>query len=240
MAWTTYLLVMLVMAAASTVQSSVGMGQGLIAAPLFRLLHEPLLPGPIVVAGLLTSLVLAARNSQRSDIAPTIPAILGRVVGIGIALAMLAVLSERGLTLAIAGFVLLFVACRVVGLKLERTPRTLAGAGVASGIGGTIAALGGAPLGLLYSQHVQARDFRGPMGIISSVGGSITVVGLVITGKLDTDGWLLALSLVPPLALGWLLARWLTPIVDRGFLASIVLGLSATSAALLLVKGLLL
>ena len=71
----TYLAVFVVMAVASTMQSSVGMGQGLIAAPLFRLLEPDLLPGPIVVASVLTSCVLVVLNSHRHDVPEVIPAL---------------------------------------------------------------------------------------------------------------------------------------------------------------------
>lgn len=226
--------VFVVMVVASTVQSSVGMGQGLLSAPLLRLLHPDLLPGPIVFAGFLTSVVLMLRNSRRSDVRETLPAIAGRIVGIGIAIGLLAVLSEQGLTITIGGIVLFMVALRLVGLRVERTPKVLGGTGVVSGIGGTIAGLGGAPLGLLYEQHARARDFRGPMGVIMAVGGAVTVLSLAVAGELDQEGWLLGLALLPPVALGWLLARWVTPIVDRGFMGPAVLAMSTGSAAVLI------
>lgn len=229
-----YVAVFVVMVVASTVQSSVGMGQGLLSAPLLRLLHPDLLPGPIVFAGFLTSVVLMLRNSRRSDVRETLPAIAGRIVGIGIAIGLLAVLSEQGLTITIGGIVLFMVALRLVGLRVERTPKVLGGTGVVSGIGGTIAGLGGAPLGLLYEQHARARDFRGPMGVIMAVGGAVTVLSLAVAGELDQEGWLLGLALLPPVALGWLLARWVTPIVDRGFMGPAVLAMSTGSAAVLI------
>lgn len=234
MSWGIYVAVFLVMVIASTVQSSVGMGQGLLAAPLFRLLHPELLPGPIVLAGLLTSTVLVIRNSRRSDIRETLPAIGGSVVGIGIAIALLAVLSEQGLTLMIGAIILAVVALRLAGLTIERTARTMAGAGIASGIGGTIAALAGAPIGLLYEQEARGREFRGPMGIISTVVGSMALVSLTVAGDMGRQGWLFGLALLPPLATGWLLARWVTPIVDRGFLGPAVLAMSAGSATVLI------
>lgn len=239
MSWQVYAAVFVVMVVASTVQSSVGMGQGLLSSPLLRLLHPELLPGPVVLAGFLTSFVLMLRNSRRSDVRETLPAIAGRAVGIGLAVALLAVLSERGLTLTIGGIVLLLVVLRLAGLKIERTPRALASAGIASGVGGAIAGLGGAPLGLLFEQHARARDFRGPMGVIMAVGGAITVVAFVLAGELDREGWLMGLALLPPIAVGWLLARWVTPIVDRGFLGPAVLIMSAGSATVLILGELL-
>lgn len=234
-----YLLVFLVMVIASTVQSSVGMGQGLLSAPLLRLIEPDLIPGPIVFVGVLTSIVLAVRNTRRTDVVEVVPAIAGRTVGAGIAVALLAVLSDRGLTLAIGGIVLGLVILRLTGLKIARSARALAGTGIVSGVGGTIAGLGGAPMALLFEQDSEARNFRGPMGAFQAIGGLSSLGLLVIAGEMDADAWLLGALLVPPVMLGWILARWVTPVVDRGFLRPVVLGLSSASALVLIASEVL-
>jgi len=231
-----YIAVFAVMVVASTVQASVGMGQGLLSAPLLRLLHPDLLPGPIVLCGLLTGVAVLLRDSQRTDVAEVVPAIAGRMVGTAIAIGMLAVLSERGLTLTIGTIVLVLVILRVSGARIKKTPKTLGGAGVASGIGGTIAALGGAPIGLLYEQHARARDFRGPLAVFITAGGVIGVGSLALAGEYNDGGWVLGMLLVPPIVIGWILARWVTPIVDRGLLGPAVLVMSAASAAVLILS----
>lgn len=231
-----YVAVFFVMAAGSTLQSSAGMGQGLLSAPLLRLLEPDLLPGPLVFAGFLTSVVLAFRNSRPRDAIEVIPALAGRFVGAAAAIALLAAMSDRGLTIAIGVAVLTLIALRLGGLKIPRSRASLAGAGLASGVSGTIASLGGAPMGLLFEQHTQARDFRGPMGAFQAIGGVMSVGLLTLAGEMDARVWGLALSLVPPLMVGWILARWVTPIVDRGFLSPIVLTVSSVSATVLLIS----
>ena len=233
-----YVAVFVVMAAASTLQSSVGMGQGLLSAPLLRLLEPDLLPGPVVLAGFLTGVVLALRNSRPSDALEVIPALFGRFVGAALAVALLAALSDRGLTITIGVIVLVLVALRLAGLRIPRSRASLAGAGLVSGISGTIASLGGAPMGLLYEQHTRARDFRGPMGAFQAIGGVMSLFLLTVAGQMDADAWLLGLPLVPPLMVGWVLARWVTPIVDRGLLGPIVLIVSSASAMVLLISEL--
>lgn len=238
MALGTYVAVFAIIAVASTLQSSVGMGQGLLAAPLLRLIEPDMLPGPLVVAGLLSSAVLAARNSRPADVREVAPAIVGRFVGAVAAVALLAVLSERGLTIMIGVTVLSLVAVRLSGLRIQRTVKALAGTGMVSGISGTIASLGGAPMGLLYEQDTRARDFRGPMGAFQVFGGTASVLLLTVAGEMDARSWKLAAALLPPLVLGWLLARWVTPIVDRGLMGPLVLGVSSASAMVLIASEL--
>lgn len=226
--------VFVIVALASTLQSSLGMGQGLMAAPLLRLIEPDLLPGPVVVAGLLTSITVAARNTAVADTREVLPALGGRLVGGGLAVALLAALSERGLTITIGVIVLGLVGLRLVGMRIPRSPVSLAGTGVVSGVSGTIASLGGAPMGLLYEQHTRAREFRGPMGAFTMIGGAMSVVLLVLAGEFDGRTWALSLALVPPLAVGWVAARWVTPIVDRGMLGPLVLAVSSAAAVVLI------
>lgn len=227
------------MVVGSTVQSSIGMGQGLVTTPILRLLHPDLLPGPVVIAGLAVSVGLVIRNSEVGDVRPLLPAFAGRLVGLAIAVWLLATLDERNLSLFIAGLVLAFVVMRLAGVNLALTPATLGGAGVVSGVGGAIAGLGGAPMALVLEQHSAARNFRGPMGLLLAVGGAISTLVLVVAGVIDGEAALLGLSLLPPIAVGWVLARWTTPIVDRGYLRPLVLGLSAASAVVLLASEML-
>lgn len=234
-----YVLVFVIMAAASTLQTSVGMGQGLLGAPLLRMIEPDLLPGPVLVAGVLTACVVARRNSRVEDVREVTPALAGRVLGGFGAIALLAALSERALTITIGLIVLALVALRLSGLRVPRTPRSLAATGVVSGVSGTIAALGGAPMGLLFEQHARARDFRGPMGAFTSIGASLSLLLLVLAGEMDARSWGLALALIPPLLIGWTLARWVTPIVDRGMLGPLVLGVSSAAAIALIGSELL-
>ena len=234
-----YLAVCGVLLVASTVQSSAGFGHGLIAAPVLRLLHPDLLPGPIVVAGFAVAIGVARRNSKRADLPEMVPALSGRVVGNVIAVVLLSLLSDRGLSVAIGVIVLAFVGLRYAGVGIPRTNTSLAGAGVVSGVGGTIAALGGAPMALLYEQHTSARDFRGPMGWYTFFGSGLSVATLAVTGVYDSDAIRNAALLLPPIAVGWSLARWGTPLLDRGYLRPLVLGLSATSAAALVIGELI-
>lgn len=234
-----YVAVFAIAFVAATVQGSTGFGNGLIAAPFFRLLHPELLPAPIVLVSLIVTLWVLRNNTRLSDVRDVSPALAGRFVGIGIALVLLAQLSERGLSVLVGAIVLTFVVLRVSNLRLQRTNPVLVGAGLASGIGGAIAALGGAPMALLYVQDSEARDFRGPIAAYTFIGSGVTAIALILAGQVDGEALRLTAALVPPVLLGLVASRWTTPIIDRGFLRPLVLVLSGTSAVVLILSQLL-
>jgi len=234
-----YVGVFAVMAVAATVNASAGFGQGLVAAPLLRLLHPDLLPGPIVIAGVVIALSVVIRDGRMSDVPQVAPALAGRVVGIGIAVGLLATLSERGLSIAVGVIVLTFALLRIIDVKIPWRRRSLVGAGVASGVGGAIASLGGAPMALLYVEHAEARNFRGPISVYTLIGSSFTLLVLALVGQVDVESWKLGASLLPPIVVGVVASRWLLPIVDRGLLRPLVLVLSSVSATVLILSQVL-
>lgn len=224
---------------ASTVNASAGFGHGLISAPVFRLLEPDLLPVPIVLVGLSLAIFVSGRNSQLKDLKQVTPAIFGRIAGAVIAAVLLATLSPRGLSITIGVIVLTFAILRLSEVKVALSKPNLAGAGVASGIGGTIAALGGAPMALLYVQHSEARDFRGPISIYALVGSSISLGVLFLAGEFTGRAITLFGLLIPPMVLGMIASRWVGPVIDRGLLRPLVLGLSCISAVVLILTELL-
>jgi len=229
-----YIAVFVIAFVAATVQGSTGFGNGLIAAPFFRLLHPELLPAPIVLVSLIVTLWVLRNNTRLSDVRDVSPALVGRFVGIGIAILLLARLSQRGLSVLIGAIVFTFVVLRLTDLQLKRTRPILVGAGVASGVGGAIAALGGAPMALLYVQDSEARDFRGPLAAYTFIGSGVTAVALAVAGEVDGEALRLAAALVPAVLLGLVASRWATPIIDRGYLRPLVLALSGSSALVLM------
>lgn len=238
MSVTTYLAVFVIMAAGATVQSTVGFGQALVAAPLLRMVHPDLLPGPLLMAGMFVSIGVVIRDGRRSDIGQVAPAIAGRVVGIAIAVVIIAQLPERAMTLLIAGLVIVFVAARLFGLQIPKTRRTLVATGFVSGVAGAVAALGGAPMALLYEQHTHSKAFRGPLSWYTVIGSTLTIIGLAIGGQFGATDLALGVSLLPPLALGLFISRWTVPVVDRGLLGPVVMALAAGSALVLLIGAL--
>ena len=222
-------LAMLVTAAASAVQASVGFGAALLAAPALVLIHPAFVPGPILVSNLLLTVFVARREWSEADFSGLKFVISGRLVGTIAAASLLATLSQRFFDTCFALLVLLGVALSVRRQEVVRSKRNLLLTGVASGLMGTISSIGGPPVALAY-QTVTPAVFRSTLGIHFLVGGTMSFIAIWAVGRFASTEAALTAILVPPALLGYWLSRFAIHRVDAHHVRVAVLALSAAGA----------
>ncbi len=221
----------------ATIQGLVGLGVGLVAAPVTALLAPDLMPGLLLWLAMSMPLVTLIREHDAIDWRGLAWAMPARVPGTALGVVLVAEFAERQLGLFVAVMVLVAVALtvRTVTVPVNRT--TLLAAGFVSGVTGTATSIGGPPLALLY-QHRDPRQVRCTLAVYFTVGAALSLVGLGIDGSLDVEEFLLALLLLPALVLGFLVSWVLHNRVDPGHWRSAVLGVCAFGALVLLVRSL--
>ena len=165
-------------------------------------------------------------------------ALVGLVPGTILAGVLLSVLPERGLSLTFALMVIVAVVLSASGLSVAISARNLAGAGFAAGFMGTVSGIGGPPIALVY-QHEPAPVLRGTLPRFFLVSGVISVVTLVVVGRLGADEIGPSLVLIPGLVAGFSLSHWLAGHLDKRAARPVVLGLSLIAAAAVLLREVL-
>jgi uncharacterized membrane protein YfcA len=234
---TVVVLLACVLVLGATVQGLVGLGLGLVAAPVVTLLEPSLMPELMLVLAALLPLFTLVRSHDEIDWSGLGWVLSARVPGTALGVLLLAVFSDRAVGVTVALMVLLGVALTVTAVVVPVRPSTLVGAGLLSGLAGTATSIGGPPVAILY-QHRSPAQIRSTLAVLFTVGAAMSLTGLWIGGRLDVPTLLLALSLTPCLALGaWAGGRLQGVLPDRAVRYS-VLVLCAGSAIVLLVRSL--
>jgi uncharacterized membrane protein YfcA len=234
---TTYAVIAAAVVVGSTVQSAVGLGVGLVAAPVTALLEPALMPGALLMVALLMPCLTLIHDHHDIDwpgLGWSLPARLpGTLVGVWV----VGALSDRELGIAIGLVVLVAVAVtwRAVTVPVNRA--TLSAAGFASGITGTATSIGGPPIAIVY-QHRPARQIRTTMAVYFLIGASLSLVALAVSGDLTGDQGLAAAELLPFLALGAVLGALARRSIPAHVVRPAVLVVSSASAVVLLVRSL--
>lgn len=221
----------------AAVQGLVGLGLGLVAAPVVTMVDPTLMPGlMLVLAALLPLLTLLGSHDEIDwrGLAWVLPA---RVPGTVLGVLFLALFSDRALGIAVAVMVLVAVGLSLTPMEVAVRPATLLGAGLASGAAGTATSIGGPPVALLYQRRSPAQ-IRSTLAVMFTVGAAMSLLGLWIGGRLEARVLALALLLTPCLAVGaWLGARLQGVVADHAIRFA-VLAVCAASALALLVRSL--
>jgi uncharacterized protein len=222
----------------ATMQGLVGLGLNLVSAPVVTLVAPSLMPELLLVLAVLLPVFTLARSHEEIDwrgLAWVLPA---RVPGVALGVLFLALFSDEVVAIAVALMVLLAVVLSLAPFEVPVRRGTLSLAGLLSGLAGTATSIGGPPVALLY-QHRTPRQIRSTLAVVFTVGAAMSLVGLWISGHLDTDAWPIVALLTPCLVLGaWAGARLQPVLADRHVRLG-VLAICAGSALLLLVRSLL-
>ena len=237
MSWSEILIAVVVAFVGSTLQSSIGFGLGILGSPILILLDDRFVPGPILLSALVLTTLITWREGHAIDLGGLRWAVAGRVAGTIAAGAVLAVLPAGRMTLVFGGLVLLAVALSVSGVRLRVRPSTLVGAGALSAIMGTIAAVGGPPMALLYQDATGPR-LRATLSSFFWVGTILSLAALFAIGRFGAHELRLTLVLLPSIALGFVTSRWTVAIVDRGYTRRAVLALAAVAGLVVIVRQL--
>ena len=191
----------------SAVQGSVGFGAALVAAPVLLLIHPAFAPGPILVSNLVLTLLVVRREWGFVDFDALRFLAGGRLLGTVIAAGVLAKLSPALFDVLFATLVLIAVGLSLPRRGFERSARNLAVAGVASGLMGTLAAIGGPPVALVYHGVAPPR-FRATLGVLLVLGASMSIAAAWAVGRFGHTEIALSAVLVPAAFVGFWLSRF--------------------------------
>lgn len=223
----------LAIVAGAVVQSSVGLGLGLVAAPVVALLDPSLMPGAMLIPVLLLPALTIWSEYSSVDWRGLGWALPGRAVGVAAGVWVVAALPPRLLAAGVGVMVLLAVALTMRAVRLRTTPATLSVAGVISGVTGTATSIGGPPVALVY-QHEDAARVRATMGMYFLVGSVLSLAGLYLGGQLPLRQLYTGLALGPFVLLGFAVARPLRRVLHGDRLrVPLLLVVTASGAALL-------
>lgn len=211
------------------VQGSVGFGHNLIAAPVFALVDDRLVPGPAIASAGVLVLLTVVRDRSGLHLGEVGTALIGRVPGTILAAVAVAALSADHLAVGFAALVLLAVGITASGVHVRPTRATLVGAGALSGFMGTATSIGGPPMAMLYASE-EGRRLRGTLAGFFLTGIAMSLLALTVTGSFGVEELRLSLLPVPAIVVGFALSSWGARRLDAGRTRPAVLAVAALSA----------
>lgn len=227
----------LVVAVGAIIQGSIGFGLALWSAPLLVLIEPRLVPGPLMVATLALIVGSVVRERHAIDLRGVGWVLAGRVPGTLAGAALLAALTPGLLSILVGVSVLLSVVISLARGRFERTRPMLFLAGIASGVMGTTAGLGGPAVALFY-QHEEGPRIRATLAVIFAAGATMSLVAIASVGQLGVAGVVQGLVLVPPVLLGLAISSTLLRRLSPTRMRAGVLLVASVGALLAIARGL--
>jgi uncharacterized membrane protein YfcA len=234
---TEWLVATAIVMTAAALQGSAGFGFSLFSAPILAWLDPGLVPAPLILACTLLLSLTAWRERSAVDLKGIGWILGGRVPGTVAGALALGALSERALTTGLGLLVLASVGVSLKSAHFQRKPPLLVAIGVLSGFMGITSAIDGPPVAILY-QHERGALVRSTLATYFLIGAAMSIVALVLVGRIGGHEFSLALGLWPGIALGFVSSRWLGRWLDRGRTRAAVLLVAAFAGLAAVLHGL--
>lgn len=223
---------------AAIVQGTLGLGLSLIAAPVVALLDPSLMPGGMLVLGMVMPVMTLAHEWRHVAWNQAAWLTGARVVTTPLGVLVLGWLSARAIG-AVVGVVVLAAVCLTSWrLEVRASRRNLVIAGAVAGVSATAASIGGPPAAVVL-QHEQGSRLRATLAAFFLIGSIVSLGALAVGGQLTHHQLLYGAMWVPALALGFGLAVPLQKRLRGPRLRQAVLLLAGLSSVALILRSVL-
>lgn len=208
--------------AGSIVHGSIGIGLGLVAAPALVSIDPAFAPGPLLLAGQIVGARHVLAEYKSADLDAWKRGLFGVPVGVGVALVLLAIMSDRVLSILVGSLTAMAAAMLLLGLNLSRTPRAETAAGAACAFASLTAAMPGPPLVCVYAD-MKPSVMRPTASLLILSVAAVGFVSLLLSGNFGNHEFELLLWLMPGVIIGLVAARWVRPHIDKPWFRPLVL-----------------
>ncbi len=196
-----FLLALVAVLVGAVVQGSVGFGLALVVVPALTLVRPEALPATVLLIVMLLGAFMAIRERRAIDVAGLAYVLSGRLLGTLGGVGLLLLVPDRYLSVLFGVLVVLAALTSAISPDVPLGNPTRVAGGIASGIMGTAAGIGGPPLALVY-QSRSGPEVRSTLAVAFFVGTTISLLALALSGSADLPHLFLALELLPALFLG--------------------------------------
>ncbi|MDX1755309.1 MAG: sulfite exporter TauE/SafE family protein [Marinobacter sp.] len=226
-----------VLLAGACLQGVAGYGIGTLCAPLLFLINPLFIPAPLILNATVLTVMMLVRNRASLSFREVRFAIGGDIVGTALAGLTLTLLSTQGFELAFGILILLAVSLSVIGLRPGLNARSSLVAGAASGYMGTITAVGGPPIALIY-QDQKGPLVRANMSAFFTFASCASILALTLSGYIRQRELELSLVTFPGVFAGFALSALLINRVPFQAMRPLILTIAALAGGAALVRGL--
>lgn len=233
---TAFLLIGLAVFISAFAQGCSGMGFAMLSAPIVTLFAPGLIPVMLLVLMIPLNAYVGWRERAAIDWRGVKLISIGRFAGTFLGLWILLVVNLHQLSLLIGWSTLIAAVVALLSPSFDLGRAGLGLVGLITGVTETSTGVGGPPLALAY-QHKSGAVLRSTVALCFLVGEVISLIVLMIGGKVGPDTLLVSVQMLPFLVLGSYASKFVHHRLDGPLLRYLVLGFSSISGIVVILQA---
>jgi uncharacterized membrane protein YfcA len=239
MDWTlsTFLLANAILIVSSILQMATGVSVGLIIVPFLAMISYTLVPVPVIFGSLALTMMMAYQGREHIDKTNMSTISLGMIGGIFIGLYLLTRITFEYLGVVFGLLILLSIALSLKFTSFKLSPMINISGGLVAGVMGTMAAVGGQILALLFQNHALA-SIKATLALLYTLFSVVMLLTFFIAGAFSYDQLVSGFLLMPGFFLGFLIAPFFSHYFNPVYAKPTVLILATFGSLFLIGKTL--
>ena len=240
MQWTLeiFLVANFILVVGSILQMATGVSVGMIIVPFLAMISYTLVPVPIIFASLTLTIMMAYKGRKHIDLhnAPSIG--IGMLLGIFVALFIFKNIYFQCLGLLFGIFILLSVMISIKVKTFTLTKKMNYAGGFFAGLMGTIAAVGGQILALLFQNH-PLESIKSTLAFLYTIFSIVMLGVFYVAGEFSYTQMISGLYMMPGFIIGFFVAPYFSHLLNPRYAKTVVLGMATLGAMLLIGKSII-
>ena len=233
----TFLLINSVLIVGSILQMATGVTAGMIIVPFLAMISYTLIPVPVAFASLALTSMMAYKGREYIDTKNIFQISIGTIAGILLSIFILKNISFEYMGLLFGSFILIsvFISIKVKTFTLNKSINYTGG--FISGVMGSMAAVGGQVLALLFQNH-PLESLKSTLAFLYTLFSVVMLSIFFLFGEFSYSQFLSGLYMMPGFIIGFFVAPIFSKYFNPKYSRVVVLSMATLGALSLIVKSL--
>jgi len=232
----TYILINFILILGSILQRATGLTAGMLIVPFLALISYSLIPVPIAFASMALTIMMAYKGRKHIDRQHILQISMGMFAGILLSIFILKNIKFESLGLVFGIFILIsvFISIKIKSFTLNK--RINYSGGFIAGVMGSMAAVGGQVLALLFQNHA-LESLKASLAFLYTLFSSVMLLMFFSFGEFSYAQFLSGIFMMPGFIMGFFLAPIFSKYFNAKYSKTLVLLMASVGALVLILKS---
>jgi uncharacterized membrane protein YfcA len=233
----TFILINFILVLSSVLQMATGVTAGIIIVPFLAMISYTLIPVPIAFASLALTVMMAYKGRKSIDTKNMFQISIGMLLGILLSIFILKNIKFEYMGIVFGLFILIsvFISIKVKSFTLNKKINYTGG--LIAGIMGSMAAVGGQILALLFQNH-PLESLKATLAFLYTLFSIVMLIMFYIFGEFSYTQFISGTYMMPGFIIGFLIAPIFSKYFNPKYSKTVVLSMAVLGAVILIVKSL--
>lgn len=234
----TFILINFILIVSSILQMVTGVTVGMIIVPFLAMISYTLIPVPIVFASLALTIMMTYKGREHIDTKNMFQISLGMLAGILLSIFILKNIKFEHMGFIFGLFILIsvFISIKVKSFTLNK--RLNYSGGFIAGVMGSMAAVGGQVLALLFQNH-PLESLKSTLAFLYTLFSTVMLIIFFMFGEFSYTQFISGIYMMPGFIIGFFVAPIFSKYFNPKYSRIIVLTMAILGSIILIAKSLL-